>query len=93
MCYHPIQRALPKVLEGWKMGKPPRSCPMCHSVLKWKKVDKQRKGLSAWKAVVGGVVGSMFAPVAVPIGAIAGAALGKKRKSYYCGKCGFHHDY
>jgi len=66
---------------------------MCHSIRKWKKIDKQRQGLSAGKAIAGGVIGFALAPIAAPVGAIAGGALGKKRKTYCCGKCGFQHDY
>lgn len=75
------------------MGKAPSMCPMCHSVLKWKKIDKTRKGLSAGKSVAGAVVGAVIAAPLAPIGAIAGAAMGKKKKTYACGKCGFVHEY
>lgn len=27
-----------------------------------------------------------------PVG-LVGGALGKKKQSYYCGKCGFNHEY
>lgn len=68
------------------MGKPPKTCPVCHSIVKWKKVDVTHKGISAGKAVVGGLVLG-------PVGAIVGGALGKKRETYVCRKCGFNHEY
>lgn len=32
------------------------------------------------------------APERCPIG-LVGGALGKKKQCYYCGKCGFNHEY
>jgi rubrerythrin len=67
------------------MGKAPNKCPMCKEVTNWKKVDTQKKGFSVGKAAVGGVLLG-------PIGLIGGA-LGKKKSAYYCGNCGFSHEY
>ena len=47
--------------------------------------DTAKKGFSVGKAAVGGVLLG-------PVGLIGGA-LGKKKSSYYCGKCGFNHEY
>ena len=38
------------------MGKPPKRCPMCGEIIKWKKVDKTHTGFSVGKAAVGAVV-------------------------------------
>jgi len=59
---------------------------MCYSVFKWKKIDATHKGISAGKAVAGGLI-------AGPIGAVVGGAMGKKKITYACGKCGFSHEY
>lgn len=63
----------------------PRHCPMCGEKAKWKKVDTQNKGFSVGKAAVGAAV---FGPVG-----LVGGALGKKMVSYFCGNCGFQHEY
>ena len=63
----------------------PSKCPMCNETLKWKKVDEGKKGFSVGKAAVGGLLLG-------PVGLIGGA-LGKKKVYYYCGKCGFNHEY
>ena len=67
------------------MASAPRKCPMCGEFVNWKKVDTAKKGFSVGKAAVGGVLLG-------PVGLIGGA-LGKKKSSYYCGKCGFNHEY
>ena len=51
----------------------------------WKKVDESNKGFSVGKAAVGAV---LLGPVG-----LVGGALGKKKQCYYCGKCGFNHEY
>ena len=43
------------------------------------------KGFSVGKAAVGAVLLG-------PIG-LVGGALGKKKQCYYCGNCGFNHEY
>ena len=63
----------------------PSKCPMCGESVNWKKVDQQNKGFSVGKAAIGGILLG-------PIGLIGGA-LGKKTVFYYCGKCGFNHEY
>ena len=63
----------------------PSKCPMCGESINWKKVDQQNKGFSVGKAAVGGILLG-------PVGLIGGA-LGKKKVYYYCGKCGFNHEY
>lgn len=67
------------------MAGAPLKCPMCGEKAKWKKVDTQNKGFSVGKAAVGGLLLG-------PIG-LVGGALGKKKSSYYCGSCGFNHEY
>ena len=44
-----------------------------------------KKGFSVGKAAFGGVLLG-------PLG-LLGGALGKKKSTYYCGKCGFSHEY
>ena len=63
----------------------PNQCPMCGESLNWKRVDTQKKGFSFAKATVGALLVG-------PVG-LVGGALGKKKACYYCGKCGFHHEY
>ena len=63
----------------------PSKCPMCGELINWKRVDQQNKGFSVGKAAVGGFLLG-------PVGLIGGA-LGKKKVYYYCGKCGFNHEY
>ena len=65
--------------------KVPEKCPVCGEVSKWKKVDEAKKGFSVGKAAVGAVLLG-------PIG-LVGGALGKKKVCYYCGSCGFEHEY
>jgi hypothetical protein len=67
------------------MARAPTKCPMCGNVLSWKKVDTDKKGFSVGKAAVGGLLLG-------PVGLIGGA-LGKKKSTYYCGKCNFSHEY
>ena len=67
------------------MASAPLRCPMCGEYYQWKKVDTSKKGFSAGKAAAGAVLLG-------PIG-LVGGALGKKMESYYCGKCGFNHEY
>lgn len=67
------------------MGKAPEKYPMCGEKVQWKKVDESNKGFSVGKAAVGAV---LLGPVG-----LVGGALGKKKQSYYCGKCGFNHEY
>ena len=67
------------------MGKAPDKCPMCGNSVTWKLVDTSKKGFSVGKAAAGAV---LLGPVG-----LVGGALGKKRQSYYCGKCGFNHEY
>ena len=63
----------------------PKSCPACGSSFQWIKVDTSKKGFSVGKAAAGGL---LLGPVG-----LLGGALGKKTETYYCGKCGFQHDY
>lgn len=63
----------------------PSKCPMCGESLNWKIVDSRNKGFSVGKAAVGGI---LLGPVG-----LLGGALGKKRQTYCCGKCGFMHEY
>lgn len=67
------------------MGKAPDKCPMCGERVNWKLVDTANKGFSVSKAAVGAV---LLGPVG-----LVGGALGKKKRYYYCGKCGFNHEY
>lgn len=67
------------------MGKAPDECPMCGEKMQWKLVDSSNKGFSVGKAAASAVLLG-------PIG-LVGGALGKKKYSYYCGKCGFNHEY
>lgn len=67
------------------MSKVPNQCPSCGSAEHWKPVDLSNKGFSVGKAAVGAVV---FGPVG-----LIGGALGKKKWTYYCGKCGFRNEY
>lgn len=67
------------------MGVAPNKCPMCGEVLNWKCVDTSNKGFSVGKAAAGAI---LLGPVG-----LVGGALGKKKSTYCCGKCGFSHDY
>lgn len=63
----------------------PYACPSCGSHDAWKQVDESNKGFSVGKAAAGAVLLG-------PIG-LVGGALGKKKVTYYCQKCGFRNDY
>lgn len=67
------------------MGKAPDKCPMCGEKFQWKLVDTSNKGFSVGKAAAGAI---LLGPVG-----LVGGALGKKKQAYYCGKCGFNHEY
>jgi len=67
------------------MGKPPDKCLMCAERTNWKLVDEARKGFSVDKAVAGAVL--------LELVGLVGGALGKKKHCYYCGNCGFNHEY
>ena len=73
------------MLGGIIMAHAPTKCPMCNNSVTWKKVDTSKKGFSVGKAAVGGV---LLGPVG-----LLGGALGKKKSTYYCGQCGFSHEY
>lgn len=62
----------------------PRECPACGSS-DWKEVGRDKQGFSVGKAAVGGL---LLGPVG-----LLGGALGKKKATYYCCKCGFSRDY
>ena len=63
------------------MSKVPDKCPMCGEKAQW----TTNKGFSVGKAAAGAVLLG-------PLG-LVGGALGKKKQCYYCGKCGFNHEY
>lgn len=63
----------------------PLKCPCCGEMYEWKYVGMDNKGFSAGKAALGVVALG-------PLGLAAGA-LGKKKATYYCGKCGFSRSY
>lgn len=63
----------------------PEKCPSCGDSKQWSLAGQPKKGFSVGKAAVGGV---LLGPVGV-----AGGALGKKKKAYVCGNCGFQHVY
>jgi len=65
--------------------KAPLDCPSCGERQGWIEVDKTHKGFSVGKAVAGAV---LFGGVG-----LLGGALGKKKTTYYCKKCGFTHEY
>ena len=67
------------------MSSAPSACPMCGEEENWKKVDTQQNGYSVEKAVIGGI---LLGPVG-----LLGGALGTDKATYYCGKCGFKHEY
>lgn len=66
---------------------PPFCCPICNALPpQWKPTGIQQGGLSAGKAVAGGLL-------AGPVGAIVGASMGKKQSTYYCESCGWSQTY
>lgn len=67
------------------MSKAPIMCPVCCEAISWKMVDTSNKGFSVGKAAAGAL---LLGPIGV-----LGGALGKKKVTYYCAKCGFTHDY
>ena len=67
------------------MSKVPDKCPMCGEKAQCKLVDTTNKGFSVGKDAAGAVLLG-------PLG-LVGGALGKKKQCYYCGKCGFNHEY
>ena len=67
------------------MANAPNRCPMCNDVYGWKRVDTERKGFSVGKAAIGGL---LLGPVG-----LLGGAIGKRKSTYFCGKCGFKHEY
>ena len=67
------------------MESAPSRCPMCGEQTGWKYIETTRKGYSVGKAVIGAfLIG--------PVGLAAGA-IGKKKSTYACAKCGFKHEY
>ena len=67
----------------------PYSCPVCGASMfvgDWGPTQTYRQPLSAGKAIVGGIL-------AGPVGAIAGAAMGKDFVVWSCKKCGFSDTY
>lgn len=63
----------------------PFKCPMCGEMYQWKYVGSDNAGFSKGKAAIGAVALG-------PLGLAAGA-LGKKKLTYCCGKCGFTRMY
>ena len=67
------------------MSNAPTRCPACGSQEDWKCVDYSNKGFSVGKAAAGAI---LFGPIG-----IVGGAIGKKKWSYYCRKCGYSNEY
>ena len=82
MCYN-NNKNLKK--EGGIIMRAPIKCPMCNNSITWKEVDTSKKGFSVGKAAAGGILLG-------PIG-LLGGALGKTKKTWCCGNCGFQHEY
>lgn len=56
-------------------------CPKCRAAYAMRPIGERQGGFSGGKAVVGAII-------AGPIGVAAGA-LGKKKTTYQCAKCGY----
>lgn len=63
------------------MGSAPTDCPKCRALYSMQAVSERTGGFSAGKAIAGAVI-------AGPVGVAAGA-LGKKKVTYQCRKCGY----
>ncbi len=59
----------------------PTECPKCRAAYAMRPIGERQGGFSGGKAVVGALI-------AGPIGVAAGA-LGKKKTTYQCAKCGY----
>ncbi len=59
----------------------PTECPKCRAAYAMRPIGERQGGFSGGKAVVGAII-------AGPIGVAAGA-LGKKKTTYQCAKCGY----
>lgn len=59
----------------------PTECPKCRADYAMRPIGERQGGFSGGKAVVGAII-------AGPIGVAAGA-LGKKKTTYQCAKCGY----
>ena len=69
------------------MSSAPNRCPNCGVQEPfWRSIAVNKRGLSAGKALVGGVV-------AGPVGAIVGGVMGKKYTTWACAQCGFMCEY
>ena len=67
------------------MMKRPSECPKCQEKVLWNLKESRRSGYSIPK----GLLGFLFFNV---VGLLAGF-LGKERKTYHCGKCGYEEEY
>lgn len=63
------------------MAKIPTDCPKCRALYSMQQVGERTGGFSGGKAAIGAII-------AGPVGLAAGA-LGKKKKTYQCRKCGY----
>lgn len=63
----------------------PYECPVCGEKDGWKFVETSRRGFSAGKAVVGGM---LFGPLGLLVG-----IMGKRKVLFCCRKCGFSNYY
>ena len=63
------------------MAKIPTDCPKCRAQYSMVAISERKGGFSGGKAVAGALI-------AGPVGVAAGA-LGKKKTTYQCRKCGF----
>ena len=66
----------------------PTACPICGTPIfqGWAPTQSYKEPLSAGKAVIGGIL-------AGPVGAIAGAAMGKNLTIWSCSRCGYSNTY